>query len=44
MGALSDDEQTWHIPVLYLTPIVSQVEVRMLGGRIGGRPGVSKAR
>ena len=40
--ALSDDTLTCHIPILYLTSIVSQEEVRMLNGRIGGRPGVSK--
>ena len=40
--ALSEDEQTRHIPILYLTSIVSHEEVQMLGGQIGGRPGVSK--
>lgn len=40
--ALSDDEQTRHIPILYLTSIVSREEVQALGGQIGGRPGVSK--
>ncbi len=40
--ALSDDEQTRHIPILYLTSIVSREEVEQMGGQIGGRPGVSK--
>ena len=40
--ALASDEQTRHIPFLYLTSIVSQEEVQALKGRIGGRPGVSK--
>jgi putative two-component system response regulator len=40
--ALSDDEQTRHIPVLYLTSMVSRQEVQMMGGQVGGRPGVSK--
>lgn len=40
--ALSDDEQTRHIPILYLTSIVSREEVERMGGQIGGRPGVSK--
>jgi CheY-like chemotaxis protein len=40
--ALSDDEQTRHIPILYLTSMVSREEVRMMGGQVGGRPGVSK--
>ena len=39
---LSDDEQTRHIPILYLTSMVSREEVQMMGGQIGGRPGVSK--
>jgi DNA-binding response OmpR family regulator len=41
--ALSDDEQTQHIPILYLTSMVSHEEVQMMGGQVGGRPGVSKA-
>jgi CheY-like chemotaxis protein len=40
--ALSDNEQTQHIPVLYLTSLVSQEEVKVMDGQIGGRPGVSK--
>lgn len=40
--ALSDDEQTQHIPILYLTSLVSQEEVKIMDGQIGGRPGVSK--
>ncbi|HKY05972.1 MAG TPA: response regulator, partial [Blastocatellia bacterium] len=40
--ALSDDEHTQHIPILYLTSIVSREEVQLMGGQIGGRPGVSK--
>jgi len=40
--ALSDDEQTQHIPILYLTSMVSREEVQMMGGEVGGRPGVSK--
>jgi CheY-like chemotaxis protein len=39
---LSDDEQTRQIPVLYLTSLVSQEEVKVMDGQIGGRPGVSK--
>ena len=40
--ALSDDEQTRQIPILYLTSMVSREEVQVLGGQIGGRPGMSK--
>ncbi|HYP26476.1 MAG TPA: response regulator [Blastocatellia bacterium] len=40
--SLSDDEQTRHIPVLYLTSMVSRREVQVMGGQVGGRPGVSK--
>ena len=40
--ALSNNEETRHIPFLYLTSMVSQEEVQAMKGQIGGRPGVSK--
>ncbi|NRF67342.1 response regulator [Aquincola sp. S2] len=39
---LSQDPLTSHIPVLYLTAMVSAAEVKALDGTLGGRPGVSK--
>jgi DNA-binding response OmpR family regulator len=40
--ALSSNEQTRRIPILYLTSIISHEEARALHGQIGGRPGMSK--
>jgi serine/threonine protein kinase len=39
---LSSNEQTRHIPILYLTSIISREEAQALNGQIGGRPGLSK--
>jgi len=39
---LREDPSTAHIPVLYLTGMVSPAEVVDMGGEVGGRPGVSK--
>jgi putative two-component system response regulator len=40
---LSEDPRTRHIPVLYLTSMVSNEEVAALDGEVGGRPGISKS-
>jgi serine/threonine protein kinase len=40
--ALSANEQTRHIPFLYLTSIISYEEAHTLNGQIGGRLGLSK--
>jgi CheY-like chemotaxis protein len=40
---LGEDPQTKHIPVLYLTSMVSNEEVAALDGEVGGRPGISKS-
>ena len=42
VAALAADAFTVHIPVVYLTALVSPEEARDLGGDVGGRPGVSK--
>jgi CheY-like chemotaxis protein len=41
-AALAADPETAHIPLIYLTSLVSPTEARDLGGQVGGRPGVSK--
>ena len=41
-AALAADPETAHIPLIYLTSLVSPEETRDLEGRVGGRPGVSK--
>ena len=41
-AALADEPLTAHIPLIYLTALVSPEETRELGGDVGGRPGVSK--
>jgi len=41
-AALAEDPRTAHIPLMYLTSIVSPSEVDELQGFVGGRPGVSK--
>ncbi|HSH89406.1 MAG TPA: response regulator [Ramlibacter sp.] len=41
-AALAADPETAHIPLIYLTSLVSPNEARDLGGQVGGRPGVSK--
>lgn len=41
-AALAAEPLTAHIPVIYLTALVSPEETRELGGDVGGRPGVSK--
>ena len=41
-AALASDPRTAHIPVMYLTSIVSPSEVNEMQGYVGGRPGVSK--
>jgi CheY-like chemotaxis protein len=41
-AALAEDPLTAHIPLMYLTAIVSPSEVKELQGFVGGRPGVSK--
>ena len=40
--ALTDNESTRDIPLMYLTSIVSDEEVKLMNGQIGGRPGISK--
>lgn len=40
--ALAQDAKVSHIPVLYLTAMVSPEEVQDLEGILGGRPGISK--
>ncbi len=41
-AALAECPETAHIPVMYLTGMVSPAEARDLEGVVGGRPGVAK--
>ncbi len=41
-AALAAEAKTSHIPLIYLTALVSPEETRDLEGQVGGRPGVSK--
>jgi CheY-like chemotaxis protein len=41
-AALSGDESTRDIPVLFLTALASPRDVKRLQGRLGGRPAMSK--
>ena len=41
-ASLAADAKTAHIPLIYLTALVSPQETRDLNGQVGGRPGVSK--
>ena len=41
-AALAEDPETAHIPLIYLTALVSPEETRDLDGQVGGRRGVSK--
>jgi CheY-like chemotaxis protein len=40
--ALSTNERTRRIPILFLTSIISHEEAQALRGQVGGRPGMSK--
>ena len=40
--ALQADKELRHIPLLFLTGLVSPEEIRRLSGQLGGRPAVSK--
>ena len=41
-AALAEDPQTAHIPLIYLTSLVSPQEAQEMDGFVGGRPGVAK--
>ncbi len=41
-AALFDDDETRHIPLLFLTVLVSPADLTRLQGQVGGRPAVSK--
>jgi CheY-like chemotaxis protein len=42
VSALALDPQTFSIPVMYLTALVSPEETREMDGYVGGRPGIAK--
>ena len=42
VAALAGDPETFAIPVMYLTALVSPEEARDMGGYFGGRPGIAK--
>ncbi len=42
VAALALDPQTFSIPVMYLTALVSPEETRDMDGYVGGRPGIAK--
>ena len=42
-AAIFGDEELRHIPLVFLTAIVSPQEIRRLEGRIGGRPAIPKS-
>lgn len=41
-AALAKNPATAHIPLMYLTALVSPSEVKDLDGIVGGKPGISK--
>lgn len=41
-AALAADSATSHIPLLYLTSILSREEAQDMRGQVGGRPAISK--
>ena len=42
-AAVFGDEELRHIPLMFLTGVVSPGEIRRLQGRIGGRPAIPKS-
>ena len=42
-AAIFGDEELRHIPLMFLTGVVSPQEIKRLQGRIGGRPAIPKS-
>ena len=42
-SALFADDEVRHIPLLFLTALVSAADIKQLAGQLGGRPALSKS-